>query len=301
MAPTINAFSCLFSRRVFQHAQVLLMGAILAPGQRMVTSALRVLGLDQEPSFQNTHRVLNRAKWSGLAAAGILLRLLVRAFVSIGPVLVGIDETLERRRGKRITAKGTYYDPVRSSRNIVVKSTGLRWLSMMLLAPIPWAGCVWALPFLTALMPSRKHCEENGRRYKTTTDWVRLMISQLRRWMPKRKIVVVADGAYSVLKLLGHCISLPNPVTMVTRLRLDAALYDPPTPRKPGQLGRPRLKGNRLPTIKSIIEDENTRWTRIIQPRWYSHSDRPMEIISATAVEEWFIRAFREAVHAAGG
>ena len=286
MAPTINAFSCLFSRRVFQHAQVLLMGAILAPGQRMVTSALRVLGLDQEPSFQNTHRVLNRAKWSGLAAAGILLRLLVRAFVSIGPVLVGIDETLERRRGKRITAKGTYYDPVRSSRNIVVKSTGLRWLSMMLLAPIPWAGCVWALPFLTALMPSRKHCEENGRRYKTTTDWVRLMISQLRRWMPKRKIVVVADGAYSVLKLLGHCISLPNPVTMVTRLRLDAALYDPPTPRKPGQLGRPRLKGNRLPTIKSIIEDENTRWTRIIQPRWYSHTDRPMEIISSTAI--WY-------------
>ena len=127
------------SSDLFQHAQVLLMGAILAPGQRMVTSALRVLGLDQEPSFQNTHRVLNRAKWSGLAAAGILLRLLVRAFVSIGPVLVGIDETLERRRGKRITAKGTYYDPVRSSRNIVVKSTGLRWLSMMLLAPIPWA------------------------------------------------------------------------------------------------------------------------------------------------------------------
>ena len=119
MSPTIKAFSGLFSRRVFQHAQVLLMGAILAPGQRMVTSALRVLGLDQESSFQNYHRVLNRAKWSGLAAAGILLRLLVCAFASIGPLIVGIDETLERRRGKRITAKGTYYDPVRSSRRIV--------------------------------------------------------------------------------------------------------------------------------------------------------------------------------------
>jgi hypothetical protein len=145
---------------------------------------------------------------------------------------------------------------------------------MMLLAPIPWAGCVWALPFLTALMPSKQHCQDKGRRYKTVCEWAIQMISQLRRWMPERDIVVVADGAYSTLKLLAHCISLPNPVTMVTRLRLDAALYDPPTPRKPGQLGRPWLKGNRLPTIKSIIEDENTRWTRIIQPRWYSHSDR---------------------------
>ncbi|MAF08928.1 hypothetical protein CMK11_03540 [Candidatus Poribacteria bacterium] len=286
MAPTINAFSCLFSRRVFQHAQVLLMGTILAPGQRMVTSALRVLGLDQESSFQNYHRVLNRAKWSGLAAAGILLRLLVCAFAPMGPLIVGIDETLERRRGKRITAKGTYYDPVRSSKDIIVKSTGLRWMSMMLLAPIPWAGCVWALPFLTALMPSKQHCEEKGRRYKTTSQWARQMISQLRRWMPQRDIVVVADGAYSVLKLLGHCISLPKPVTMVTRLRLNAALYDPPAPRKPGQLGRYRLKGDRLPTIQSIIEDENTRWTRIVLPKWYSHEQRPLEILSATAL--WY-------------
>ena len=88
----------------------------------MVTSALRLLGLDQEPSFQNYHRVLNRAKWSGLAAAGILLRLLVCAFAPISPLIVGIDETLERRRGKRIAAKGTYYDPLRSSKDVIIKS-----------------------------------------------------------------------------------------------------------------------------------------------------------------------------------
>jgi hypothetical protein len=201
-------------------------------------------------------------------------------------LIVGIDETLERRRGKRITAKGTYYDPVRSSKDIIVKSTGLRWISMMLLAPIPWAGCVWALPFLTALMPSKQHCEDKGRRYKTVSEWARQMISQLRRWMPERDIVVVADGAYSVLNLLSHCISLPNPVTMVTRLRLNAALYDPPAPRTPGQLGRYRLKGERLPTIKSIIEDDDSRWTRIVLPKWYSHQDRPVEILSATAI--WY-------------
>jgi hypothetical protein len=284
--PTIEAFSGLFSPRVFRHVQILLLGAILSPGQRMVTSALRVLGMDQESSFQNYHRVLNRAKWSALAAAGILLRLLVRAFAPVGPLIVGIDETLERRRGKRIAAKGTYYDAVRSSNNIIVKSTGLRWISMMLLAPIPWADCVWALPFLTALMPSKQNCQETGRRYKTSSMWARQMISQLRRWMPKRDIVVVADGSFSVLKLLGHCISLPKPVTMVTRMRLNAALYPPPAPRTPGQLGRYRLKGDRLPTVQSVMEDENTQWTRIILPKWYSHEDRPLEILTATAL--WY-------------
>jgi hypothetical protein len=157
---------------------------------------------------------------------------------------------------------------------------------MMLLAPIPWADCVWALPFLTALMPSKQHCQDKGRRYKTVCEWAIQMISQLRRWMPERDIVVVADGAYSTLKLLAHCISLPNPVTMVTRLRVNAALYDPPASRKSGQLGRQPIKGQRLPTIKAVIEAEDTRWTRIVLPKWYSQQDRPIEIVTATAL--WY-------------
>ena len=156
-APIILAFAPLFFHRVWRHAQVLLLGTILAPGKRTVTSALRVMGLSGERHFQNYHRVLNRAVWSCRDASLILLRLLLAAFAPGGPVVLGLDDTIERRWGAKITARGIYRDPVRSSDSHFVKTSGLRWLSLMLLTPIPWAGRVWALPFLTALAPSERY------------------------------------------------------------------------------------------------------------------------------------------------
>jgi hypothetical protein len=165
-AAVILCFAPLFRQHTWRHAEVLLIGAILVPGQRTVTSILRISGLSRERRFVNYHRVLNRAAWSGRAAARLLLGLLLDAFVPHGPVLLGLDDTIERRRGKRISAKGIYRDPVRSSRGHFVKASGLRWLSLMLLVPIPWAGRVWALPFLTALAPSERYSQERGRRHK---------------------------------------------------------------------------------------------------------------------------------------
>ena len=152
----IVAFAPLFSQPVWNHVQVLLVGTILATGKRTVTAALRVMGLSPDPHFQNYHRVLNRARWSARAASRLLLQLLVAAFAPTGVVLLGLDDHLERRRGKQIQAKGIYRDPVRSSHSQLVKASGLRWLSVMLLVPIPWASRIWALPFLTALCPSER-------------------------------------------------------------------------------------------------------------------------------------------------
>src|SRR3954467_14730909 len=115
LAPVILAFAPLFSQRVWQHAQALLLGAILAPGQRTVTNCLRIAGLGGEHRFVNYHRVLNRAPWSARTASRVLLGLLVRRFAPQGPIVLGVDDTIERRRGKRIQAKGIYRDPVRSS------------------------------------------------------------------------------------------------------------------------------------------------------------------------------------------
>jgi hypothetical protein len=140
-APAILAFAELFSKRVFAYVQTLLLGAILAPAQRTVTACLRVMGLATEKHFQNNHRVLNRAQWSAHHASRILLRLAVEAFVPTGPIILGIDDTLERRRGKKIAAKGVYRDAVRSSHGHFAKATGLRWLSLMLLVDVPWAPC----------------------------------------------------------------------------------------------------------------------------------------------------------------
>lgn len=264
----LSVFAPLFSRRVFTHVQVLLVGAILVPGQRTVASVLRIMGLHQDRHFQNYHRVLNRAQWSSRQAAQFLLHLLLRYFATDGTLVLGIDETLERRRGPQIAAKGIYRDAARSSRSFFVKASGLRWMCMMLLVPIPWAGRGWALPFFTVLAPSERYAAARGKQHKKLTDWARQMILQVRRWVPERSIVVVADRSYAVLTLLDRCVHLAQPVVMVTRLRLDAALFTPAPPRKPKQNGRPRIKGSRLPTLQQVLGDPATVWTKVTVPRW---------------------------------
>lgn len=175
-ATILVAFAPVFVQaRTWQTAQMLLLGALLVPGQRTVCSILRIIGLRQERHFVTWHRVLNRAVWNSRLAARVLLGLLVKTFAPNGPVLLGVDDSIERRRGKRISAKGIYRDPVRSSRSFFVKTSGLRWLSLMLLSPMPWAGRVWALPFLTVLAPSQRYSQERGLRHKTLTDWARLV------------------------------------------------------------------------------------------------------------------------------
>jgi hypothetical protein len=161
MLHLLKPFMPLFSTRVWPYAQVLLAGAILAPGKRTVSAALRAMGLGQTEQFQRYHRVLNRATWSGREASRVLLGLLVKTFVpSSSPLVIGVDETLERRWGKKIAAKGVYRDPVRSTHERFVKASGLRWVCLMLLVPVPWAGRVWALPFLSVLAPSERYSTE---------------------------------------------------------------------------------------------------------------------------------------------
>ncbi len=282
----ISAFAPVFSKRVWQHVQVLLVGAILAPGKRTVTAVLRMMGLSDDRHFQTYHRVLNRAVWSGLEVSRILLRMLVGTFGTEGYILLGLDETIERRWGAKIKARGIYRDPVRSSRSHFVKTSGLRWLSLMLLVPVRWAKKVWALPFLTALAPSERYYRDRGREHKKLTDWARQMLLLVRRWLPKRKLMVVADSTYAVIELLWRLAQLANPVYMVTRLRLDAALYEPAPPRQPGKRGRPRLKGERLPTLKQVLHDPKTEWTEATIQDWYGQGQREIELTSDTAV--WY-------------
>ena len=219
-----NQFRPYFSKRVWPFAMLLFVGAILAPGKRTVTAVLRIMGLSQERHFQNYHRVLNRAVWSSLALSAVLLPMLLNAFLPNGPVVIGIDETIERRRGEKIKAKGIYRDPVRSSKSHFVKASGLRWISMMLLVNIPWAKRIWGLPFLTVLAPSERYYDSKPRGHKKLTDWARQMGMQVRRWLPGRKIILVADSSYAALELLDSLLNLSDPVYMVTQLRLDYAL-----------------------------------------------------------------------------
>ena len=278
----ILAFAPLFVHRSWRHAQLLLIGAILTPGRRTVASVLRIMGRAQDRRFVNIHRILNRAAWCPRTGGRILLGLLIAAFAPRGPVIMALDDTIERRRGKRITAKGIYRDPVRSSDSHFVKASGLRWMSLMLLAPIPWAGRVWALPFLTALVPSERACRELGRRHKLLLDVGRQLALQARRWLRGRDLVLVGDGSFSALLFLDAM--RRSRITAITRLRLDAALYEPAPPRLPGPIGRPRTKGARLPTLAATLVAKDTPWRTVMVPGWYGSAQRGIEVASGTAV-----------------
>jgi hypothetical protein len=279
-------FAPLFSRTVFAHVQLLVAGALLTPGRRTVAALLRTLGRQFDPHFQNFHRVLNRDRWSPRAAARVLLHLLVQRFVPEGPVVLGLDEHLERRKGKKIAAKGIYRDAARSSKEYLTRASGLRWLSLMLLVPLSWARRVWALPFLTVLAPSERYHQERDLPHKKLTDWARQALTQARRWLPGRPLIAVADRNYACLALLAACQQLPEPVTVITRLRLDAALYEPAGPRPAGKRGRSRLKGKRLPTLQQVLQDPHTEWRRVAVAHWYSEGEREIEIVSRTSV--WY-------------
>jgi hypothetical protein len=282
----LTSFARLFSKRLWPLVQRLLVGAILTPGQRTVAAVLRVLGLDADKHFQNYHRVLNRARWSNREVSELLLAWLVKTFVPTGPVFMGLDDTIERRRGAKIKAKGIYRDPVRSSQSHFVKASGLRWLSLMLLAPIPWAKRIWALPFLTALCPSERYSEKRVRGHKKLTDWARQMLFQVQRWLPGRPLVVLADASFAAIDFLWRVTQRASWMCLITRFRLDAALYAPVPNRKEGQKGRPRKKGARLPTLQQVLDDPQTVWKRLTVPDWYGEGRREVEIVSETAV--WF-------------
>ncbi len=291
----LRHFEEVLSERVWEWAKVLLIGAILAPGERTVAAILRVMGQQNEKQFQNYHRVLNRAKWSSREVSRRMLLLLVSLFVACdAPIVVGIDETIERRRGSKIAARGVYRDPVRSSKEFFVKTNGLRWISMMLLTPIPWASRVWALPFLTVLAPSEHSHEKRKKRHKTITDWARQMIKQLHRWLPLRKLVIVGDGSYAVLDFLTQVVRLPR-VTVVTRLRLDACLYDPAPNREENDAkkraegkkacGRKPIKGPAQPKLAARLKDPKTVWQKQTVS-WYGGKNREVEIATGTAL--WY-------------
>jgi hypothetical protein len=227
---------------------------------------------------------LNRAVWSSLEGARLLLVLLVSSLAPAGPLSMGLEDTLERRRGAKIQAKGMYRAAVRSSHSHLVKARGWRWLSLRLLVSSPWAKRVWALPFLTVLAPSARYHQERGQRPKTLTDWARQMFLAVRRWLPERPLVVVTDRRLAVITRLWRVRQRPHPLCGLTRLRLDAALYDPAPPRDPRQTGRPRLQGRRRPTWAHALREADTCRTTVTVRSRYSEDERAVEVTSATGV-----------------
>jgi hypothetical protein len=279
MVAILGAFAPLLSDRSWTKAQVLAVGALLTTGNHTVCAALRVMGLSHERHFTNYHRVLNRDAWSCLAAGQVLLGLIVAVIPRDCPIVLAADDTIERRSGRQIRARGCYRDPVRSSRKHVVRCFGLKWICLMVLVPVPWSQRVWALPFLTAL----SWPEGAGRRtaHKTALDRARQMVLQVRRWLPERELILVVDGGFAAVDLARAC--QRHRVTMICRLRLDAALYHPPGPRAPGKRGPKPKKGPRQRRLAEWASRRDTPWESV-EVEWYGGQRRQMQVFSRTGL-----------------
>ena len=172
---------------------MLLIGTLLARGRRTVTAALRQMGLSEASNFTLYHQVLNRARWSALALSRRVVLLLVRTFVAVGGELTFvIDETLERRWGRRIAKRGHDRDPLASSKQRSVATSGLRWIVLTLVITPPWALRPWALPVLSVPAPTPEVSRRLGLRHKTVPHRARQMMLVVRRWLPGMEMTVSA-------------------------------------------------------------------------------------------------------------
>lgn len=277
----LNAFQNLFTQqRSWQKAQVMLVGAILCRRERTVSRVLEVMGLGQERHYGNYYRMLSRVGWSGLAGAQTLLAMIIIWLVGNQTVVIGIDETLERRWGKRIWGLGIYRDGVKSSAKHTIKSSGVRWQVMQVLVQLPWSTRVWALPFFTLIVPSQTALR-GKRAYRTSVDWAICMVRVVNRWL-KRFWVCVGDGGYGNAKFGWAC--RRQGVALVARLPWKANLYDFAPTMPPRYPGRPRTKGARLPSMQQQVERLGFESGVFYRLQWYGGTHALRQLVSGTAV-----------------
>jgi hypothetical protein len=263
----LATFAEALSAPTFANALVLIYGTILAPGRRTVTSALRVMGFSQEPNPSKFHRVLSRAQWSPMQMSRLLLGLLVETFLPEGAALeILVDETLERRAGKKIEYKGWFRDGVRSVGNKVALSLGIRWCCLCLLVRVPWASRPWALPFLAVPVLSEKTCQRLKKPHRSGIWWSIHLLERVRAWYPQREILLIGDGGYAAVELVAACHRLK--VKLVSRLRTDAQLYAFAGEQPASKRGPKPKKGKRLRSLAAVFADPKTIWCRN-EVSWY--------------------------------
>lgn len=275
-------FAPAFTRPTFDHVLTLVTGSLLTSGRRTVAAALRAAGLVDEQHFTTYHRVLNRAVWSPLALSRLLLTLLLATVISPDePLVVGLDDTLERRYGRRVAHKGCYHDAVRSRPGHPVTTTGIRWLCCAAILQLPWSRRSWALPFLTIPAPSPAVSATLGKPHRTLPERAAALVRLLRRWLPDRPLLVLGDSTFGVVELALACSQAS--VTWVARMRMTAALYDPVPPQPAGKPGVKPKKGRRQPTPTQHLANPATRWG-MARVRWYDGESKTFDAISATAL-----------------
>ncbi len=285
-------FAPLFSRPVYKNAIELIVAHFLCTGKRTVTNLIKCFRKHKDSNFTKYFYVLRKAKWSTFEASKILFLLIIEKLLpEDSPIEINIDSHLNRRRGPKIKGLGYHRDAVASSKHQKVLTTGHNWLVATVRVRVFGSKYKWSLPFLSYLLtPERtlssslNEADLKGKaRHKKMTKIASQFVLQIRRWVgPKRKIVVIADSAFCCRDICRTCIK--HNVIFCTQLRLDASLYDFPPPRQ-AKRGRPRVVGERLPNLETLLGDKKQRWIRLQAP-WYSGKTKELDVLTGTCL--WY-------------
>lgn len=277
------SLSVAFTDATFQRFLVLAVGAVLTRGTRTIANILRTLGHLAPGHFSDYHRVFSRAPWRP-CRLGLPLASCILALTDPDETLrIAVDDTTAEHRGTKVYGKGCHRDAVRSSHKHTAYRWGHRWVVLSICVRLPFTSRYWALPALVALYRPKALNKQEGRPHKTESELARQLMAALMRWFPHRQFLLLGDGGYASHRLAKFCARHGRRVGLVSRFYPDAALYEPPPPRKPHQKGRSRIKGQKLPTPEQVVAHSRRRQAVV---SWYGGSSRRVELVSG--VGHWY-------------
>ena len=284
MSDVLLPFASGFSQPTAQRMLVILVGAILARGQRTVTNIVWTMGELARGDCSAFHRVFSRAPWN-MPLLGKTLALLLLELVPVEWVVLAVDDTVAGHKGPKVYGKGCHHDAVRSTHSHKAWRWGHRWVVLAVVVKFPIASRPWALPVLCALYRPRPLNEAEGRRHKTPVDLARGLVAHLLHWFPDRKFLLVVDGGYSTRDLAAFCHRHRKRLALIGKFPANAALYD--APPKVKKVGRPRSKGRRRRSPEKVVGDGGFERTTV---KWYGCTDR--EVNLKTACAHWYKSGF---------
>jgi hypothetical protein len=279
--PLVRTLAPCFSDRVFRRFVLLLVGAVLAPRRRCVTSVLRVLGPLADGHFSSYHRALSHAQFSMWRLGRVLARLVVAAVPGDEPIVLAVDDTVARHGGPKVYGRCCHRDPVRSSHGITVFAWGHRWVVMAVVVRFPGLSRPWALPVLACLYRSEKWCDAHGRRFKSWPVMARQMAAAMLRWFPRRRFVLLGGGGFATHDLACLAHRHRGRLTFVCRFYDDAALTALPKPKaRLGRgMGRPPKYGAKLPGPGVTVARAGGRLAHA-RVGWYGGGRRDVRLLS---------------------
>lgn len=278
------AWAAGFGETVFPKFVTLLLGTVLTTGRRTVSRVLHVVGELADAGPSSYHRVLSMRRWSMWRLARPLVTAILDTFVPHGVLFLVGDETVTEHPGRKVFGKGRHRDAKRSSHSFVAHLWGHKWVVLAILVKLPGIERPWALPVLVALYRNEKDNQAAGRRHKTPSDLMRQLLCVLLRWFPARKFAFSGDGGYANHMLTRFARRHEGRLTLVSRFYADAALYAAPPRPKTGALGRPRVKGKKLPSPQDIVQ--RTKQRKKLTVNWYGGQSRRVEVVAGTG--HWY-------------